>query len=206
MIGYVDGATAEKDRLYDAALKFDNNQNFYSLIGDEAMNIQGRPLPFVETDQVRLGLKVNSSNTYKIAIASADGLFLSNEHSIYLEDKLQNIIHDLKQNPYTFTTVPGKLEDRFTVRYTNALLGNDNFSKENVTVNVSSNENEISTNTSNGAISQIEIYDVLGRSLYKVSQINSQHYSIKNLQSKHHTLMVKVYLTNGIIVTKKIVH
>lgn len=206
MIGYVNGATAEKDRLYDAALKFDNNQNFYSLIGDEAMNIQGRPLPFDETDQVRLGLKVSTSDTYKIAIASVDGLFLGNEHSIYLEDKLLNITHDLKQNPYTFVTEADRIEDRFIVRYTTTLLGNDNFSKENASIIVSSNENEISINALTNGINQIEIYDVLGRSLYKVHPINSALHSIKNLPAMQQTLLVKVYLTNGIIVTKKIVH
>ena len=113
LVGYVEGATLEKDRLYDAYLKFDSNQNLYSLVNDEALNIQGRPTPFEDSDLVPLGIKVATANTYTIAIASTDGLFAN--QAIYLEDKDLNIIHDLKQAPYTFSTASGRFDQRRTI-------------------------------------------------------------------------------------------
>ena len=136
LVGYVEGATIEKDRLYDAYLKFGGNQDFYSLINEDALNIQGRPIPFDRRDQVPLGLKVNSNNTYKIAIASVDGLFLNSNRPIYLEDRLLHIIHNLKENPYTFNTEAGRFDNRFVLRYTNYLHENKDFEESLNTIHV----------------------------------------------------------------------
>lgn len=116
LVGYVDGATTRKDRLYDASLKFGGNQDFYSLIDGEPMNIHGRPIPFDRSDKVSLGLKVAVANTYKIAIASVDGLFQNSNFPIYLEDKELHIIHNLKLEPYLSTSV-GRFDNRFVLRY-----------------------------------------------------------------------------------------
>ena len=62
----------------------------------------------------------------KIAIAAVDGLFERGQ-TIYLEDKVLGIIHDLRQNPYSFTGTSGILNDRFVLRYTNETLGNEDF-------------------------------------------------------------------------------
>jgi hypothetical protein len=50
------------------------------------------------------------------------------DQNIYLEDRLLNVIHDLKQSPYSFNTFIGKVRYRFELRYTTNLLATDNFS------------------------------------------------------------------------------
>ncbi len=206
MIGYVDGATTAKDRLYDAFLKFSETQNFYSLIDNEAMNIQGRPTPFDRKDKVSLGLKVTSANTYKIAISSVDGLFLNSNRSIFLEDKALHIIHNLKQDPYTFTSIAGRFDDRFVLRFTNS---NYNNRESNDTVNsttVAVNHHEISVESTVENINKIFIYDLLGREIYHSDEVNSTDYVISNLHSTQQTLLVKILLSNGLVETRKILY
>src|SRR5690606_33379557 len=58
LIGYVPDATNERDLLYDGYDLSDTPMQFYSLIGDGEMTIQGRSLPFEQEDQVPLGFIV----------------------------------------------------------------------------------------------------------------------------------------------------
>ncbi len=206
MIGYVDGATTNKDRLYDASLKYGGNQDFYSLIEGEPMNIQGRPIPFDRRDRVKLGLKVSSNNTYKIAIASVDGLFLNSNRSIYIEDKELQIIHDLKQEPYTFTTSAGKFDNRFVLRYRNNALNNRESDEPFSSISVSSNSDQISIESSSENINSILIFDLLGRELYAIKDLNSSFHTVSNLNATQQTLIVKIILANGMIETRKILN
>jgi hypothetical protein len=207
MIGYVDGATTAKDRLYDASLKFTGNQDFYSLINNETMNIQGRPTPFDRRDRVSLGLKVTSGSTYKIAISSVDGVFLNSNRPIYLEDKVLNITHNLKQEPYTFTSTIGRFDDRFVLRYTisthNSRESIDDVSNSTT---VAVNHDQIFVESTEVNISKIFVYDVLGREIYHSDEVNSMDYVLSNLHSTQQTLLIKILLTNGLIETKKILY
>ena len=87
--------------MFDAITDYKSAQNFYSLINENSMTIQGRALPFDAEDKVPLGFKTNVSGNYTLALAEVDGLF-SNNQNIYLEDLELGIIHDLKSNPYAF--------------------------------------------------------------------------------------------------------
>jgi hypothetical protein len=49
------------------------------------------------------------------------------------------------------------------------------------------------------------IYDLLGRQLFKKEKVNSNELTISSLVSGQQTLLVKVSLQNGKIVTNKIV-
>jgi hypothetical protein len=206
LVGYVDGATFEKDRLYDANLKFDSTQNFYSLIDGEAMNIQGRPIPFDGSDKVPLGIKVAAANTYKIAIASVDGLFQNRNRPIYLEDKELHIIHNLKQEPYTFSTSVGRFDNRFILRFKNNSLSQRDSYEPMSLITVSSNSSEIIVDSDSENINAILIYDLLGRELFAIKDVNAAFHTISNLNASQQTLIVKVVLANGITETSKVVH
>ncbi len=206
LVGYVDGATISKDRLYDASLKFGGNQDFYSLIDGEPMNIHGRPIPFDRNDKVPLGLKVAVANTYKIAIASVDGLFQNSNRAIYLEDKELHIIHNLKQEPYTFSTSVGRFDNRFVLRFRNNSLSQRDSEEPMSSITVSSNTDEISVDATSENINAILIYDLLGRELYAIKDINATFHTISNLNAMQQTLIVKVVLSNGITETSKVLH
>ena len=95
VIGYVEGATNERDNLYDAFTDYKPTENFYSLLGEEPMVIQGKKLPFDKKDIVPIGMKIGNSGNCSIAIAIVNGIFSSKKQTIYLEDKKLNKIHEL---------------------------------------------------------------------------------------------------------------
>src|SRR5690606_22094618 len=112
LVGYVTGATNDKDRLFDGYETSATGLGFYSMVGYDRMGIQGRALPFVDTDIVPLGANLLQTGTYTIAINQVDGLFEAGQH-IFLEDTYTNTIHNLRATPFTFYSVGGMFNDRF---------------------------------------------------------------------------------------------
>ena len=203
LVAYVEGATQEKDRMFDAITDYKSSQNFYSLIDTNSMTIQGRALPFDSEDKVPLGFKTNVAGNFTIAIAEVDGLFNDNQN-IYVEDLELGIIHDLKSNPYTFTATAGINNSRFLLRYTNETLGNDDFeNNSNVLVSIS---NTISIHALKDTIQSVHIHNVLGQDLLVQKGINASLFEISSLQKNTVPLIIQITLSNGVVITKKIIY
>ena len=205
LIGYVDGATLDKDRMYDAYVStVGQSQYIYSLIDNEQMSIQGRPTPFDVNDVVKLGVNIPTSGEYKIAIGAVDGFF-EGDQNIYLEDKMLNVIHDLKQAPYVFNSNSGPINDRFELRYTpDSALSNTDFALDNLVI-VATNETQVMIKSSTESISQIEVYDLLGRSLIARKKCDAYEVSFAKDNLRNQAVIVRVQLQNGQIITKKVV-
>ena len=205
LIGYANGATEGKDRLYDA---YTNNEGFnlYSLISeDEKLVIQGLPLPFVNTNTVPLGYEIQESGIYKIAIGKVEGnLFVNQKQDIYLEDTYTNVIHDLRSSPYSFTGEAGEYNDRFVLRFAPS-------------VTLSVNENTVSNTfayvsnamfyvKSNSNLESIEIFDMNGKQII--------NYTINDITNSFDTqfafakgiYIAAIKLNNGSVVTKKLIN
>ena len=204
LIAYAEGATMQKDRLFDALTDYEPAQNFYSLIDTEIMTIQGRSLPFDRNDQLPLGFKTSVPGNFTIAIAEVDGLFSTNQN-IYLEDKSNGIIHNLKVNPYRFTSTAGINNSRFVIRYTNETLGSADFTGDASAVFVASNNGLTVTSTQEN-IAEIEVYDLLGRKLYQSKNIDSQAHVMHSIQKTNSGLILTITLTNGKKVLKKTIY
>lgn len=212
LVGYDKDATLEKDRMFDAKINLDSNLNIYSLIDTESQVIQGRPMPFDKNDRVPLGVVIPakpsnsapSASTYKIGIAFVDGLFQKENQDIFLEDKLLNTIHDLRKEPYIFTSIVGRFDDRFVLRYTNRSLGINDFNALDNSIVVATGNTQIKIKSHSENIKNIMVYDVLGREIYKKSNINNKEFSIREIKPSQQILIVKIVLENGQIISKKI--
>ncbi|MEO0046409.1 MAG: hypothetical protein RL705_1600 [Bacteroidota bacterium] len=203
LLGYASNATMEKDNFYDAIFVPRGDVNLYSLINDESFIIQGRSLPFNENDIVPMGINIVSDGSHTIAIKKTDGMFV-NDVSIYLEDKQLNIIHDLKQSPYVFSSQSGVFNNRFLLRYTNDVLGNIDFVTLNNSVVVATNKDELTIKSSIVNIQDITVYDLLGRQLFEAKGINNTNFMASTISSSQQALIVKIKLENGTILTKKV--
>ena len=159
LVGYIDGATVSKDRQFDAYTPVGNSNIIYSLIEGDSHVIQGRPLPFDANDQVPLGYHSVTSGNFTIAIAEVDGLFAQGQ-TIYLEDKMLNVIYDLRQSPYVFATAAGTFNDRFVLRYTNSNLSNEQFATHSVAAFIANQKLQIKASS---VIASVQIYDVAGK-------------------------------------------
>ena len=205
LVGYSTHSTLGEDHLYDCVFIPEGELAIYSLLNTNPFVIQGRGLPFDSNDTVPLGMKIMANGNYKIAINTVDGLFESTSIGIYLEDKLLNSIHDLRQSPYTFTANIGRIDDRFVLRYSDQALGTPTFEAVANAVLVANKNNQINIQSSMESIESVIVYDVLGRSLLEKSNIKNNAFVITNLALSNQTLIVKIVLENGQTVTKKIV-
>ena len=202
VVGYVDGATLGRDRIFDAVVKVvEKEQNFYTVLDNEPFQIQGRPLPFDNKDKVALGLNLIQTGNYSIAIGASDGLFLDKKTDVYLEDKKLNIIHDLKVSPYLFTGEIEKSDDRFVLRYNNRTIEPDATGND---VIVTNGNNQIGVKSQLEKIKDIVVFDVLERLVYIKNNINAQEFFINDLNINNQALIVKVTLENNKVVVKKI--
>ncbi|MEO8517311.1 MAG: YDG domain-containing protein [Flavobacterium sp.] len=204
LVAYVEGATAGRDRLFDAFADYKNNQNFYSLISNDPMTIQGRSLPFDANDIVPMGIKVPTNGTYTIAIAAVDGLFKTTSQKIYIEDKLMNTINDITVAPYMFTTNQGIINDRFVLRYGDQALQTQDFSSIENGVAVYPSNNEIKIGSKEENIKGYVVYNVLGQVLATKDKLNANQSVVTSILKNNQALIVKVTLENGYVITRKI--
>jgi len=202
LIGYVAGATNEYDQKYDGP-SFNGNKflDFYSLNNGKNLAIQGRSFPFTVSDTVALGYRTAIAGDFTISINHADGTLVN--HSVYLEDKLTNSIHDLRTSNYTFTTAIGTFDDRFILRYTNKSLGIvDNEEMKNAVL-VSVKDKIIKVRSTKENITDVSIYDITGKSIYTKNKVNATELQINNLQAANQFLLVKTTLENGYLSNTK---
>ena len=204
LVGYSTNATMEKDNLYDCFFVPRNEVCLYSLIGDESFIIQGRALPFDANDRVPMGVNITAPGSYTIAIKKVDGLFADNT-DIYLEDKLTNTVHDLKAAPYVFQSEKGIFNTRFVLRYNNQALGTHDAAAIENNVIAAAHHHVLTVKSYLETMQEVTVFDILGRQLLDAKDINSNDFSAANITSSQQALIVKIKLTNGTVVTRKIV-
>lgn len=204
LIGYIEGATNEKDNFFDCFAGIDGGLNIYTLIDSNKYLIQGKALPFDQNDQVQIGVSLPVNGDFSISIASVDGFFQDISQNIYLEDKLLNIIHDLRLAPYFFTSNMGVINNRFVLRYANPLSTNTSQANENNIIITNTND-IVNINSILEPIQKVTVYDILGRKLLDKQAINSKETSFSKSGLTNQTLIIKITLENGQILTRKMI-
>lgn len=202
LVGYVEGATLGKDRLFDA-YSDEESMRLYSMVDGENMVIQGRPLPFDDADVVPLGLELPENGIYKIAIGNLQGnVFIDNAQDIYLEDTLLNIEHNLRESPYSFTGVEGETNDRFNLIYVTTLSINDNIMSDTFayvkagTLHVKSGSH----------IKDVKVYDINGRQVISYASNGQNNTMSESFQFSKGVYLATITLEGNIQVTKKIIN
>lgn len=196
LLAYIDQATNEEDRMFDAATTTGNGLNLYSLINNDTYLIQGRQLPFNTLDQVPIGVNITQSGIQTIAINTLQGLFNDINQDIYIEDFITGTTHNLKNAPYTFTSDVGIVNDRFILKYTNTTLHIEDLDSLNG-ISVFEDNNKIVVKSELETITTIEVYDILGRTLFSNKSINTNRFYIESIKPSKATLLLKIELENG---------
>ena len=206
LIGYVEGATNDDDRLYDGYEFPTSEISFYSWTteGDpKKMSIQGRALPFSDQDVVPLGVSIPYDGVYNIAINTLDGLFDGDTQDIFLEDTYENVLHNLRESPYSFDAIDGNIEDRFILRFNGDTLGTEEFNSNDITIIAT--ENGIKVNSTSQPIEDIVIYDLVGRVIVDIRDINELETIVNDSQLSSSTYIVKATLSDGRYKFKKVI-
>ncbi|TDD78077.1 T9SS sorting signal type C domain-containing protein [Flavobacterium caseinilyticum] len=205
LVGYITGATNGYDTSFDGQ-SFNGNQfvNFYSVNEDKNLTIQGRALPFDKNDIIPLGYSSTIQGGFSISIDEVDGLFIN--QNIIVEDKVLNVTHDLKNGPYNFTTEKGTFDERFVLRYTNKTLATADFELDEESVLISKDNSELKIKSQGENINQITVFDLLGRKVFDKTGINANEFQTSNVKLTNQVVLVKVSLTNGKVITKKVLY
>jgi len=202
LIGYVDGATLEKDNLYDARTN-GGEFSIYSLIEKEKMVIQGRPVPFDETDTVPIGVILNENGMYTIAIHGVEGnLFEEDKQPFFLEDVYLNRIHDLSNAPYIFSAKAGELSDRFLLRYTNETLSSNTVDVSKTFVFINESKLHIKADK---PITAVEVYDLNGKRLMR-NYATGQTEIETDFNHPNGIYLASILFNDGSLMNKKIVN
>lgn len=128
LIAYKEEATNDYEFDYDSDILVDAGDNFYSIIPDHILTIQGRKGPFNENDTVVLGTVNGMEGSHTISLSEKEGVFAEGQ-PIYLIDKLLSTKVNLQEQSYIFDSSVGTFNDRFEIAYTNTTLSTNNVNK-----------------------------------------------------------------------------
>jgi hypothetical protein len=203
LVGYIENATNDYDNRFDGESFGGNLVTFYSINNTKNLVIQGRALPFINTDTVPLGYKTTLTGNLTISIDHVDGLM--EDQDIYLQDNVLNVVHDLKASNYTFATVPGTFNSRFVLRYLpQEDLSNPSFDDQLKAVRIYKNEATLYVSSPYETIATVAVYDLTGRLVFERKNCNTNRFETTELLSVDQALIVKVTLMNGAVVSEKV--
>jgi hypothetical protein len=177
-MGYITDATQGVDR-FDGKYFNDGSLSLNSIVNSNKYVIQGRALPFNDTDVVPLSLTVATAGSYTISIDHLDGFFAENQR-IFIKDKTNNSLYDLKEGNFTFTTNAGTFDNRFEIVYRNPKESNIQSLCGQTLTNLSDNIYSTLVSSAQGyrfrvtnlATNQIQIIDKSLR-VFKLTQLPS---------------------------------
>ncbi len=205
LLAYSDQTTMDYDWGYDGRVNQSPNYlSFYTIAGSDRFKIQARSA-FDLNDIVPVGYFSAVAGDFTIGLGQQDGILNISETPIYLEDVAMNIVHDLRQAPYVFTTESGRFENRFRLRYASDALAAPTFDALNSSVVASSHAGVLQLNSSLELMKDIIVYDVLGRQLYAAHDIMNHQWSTTGITLSNQTLLLKITLSNGTVITRKVV-
>ncbi|QCX38294.1 choice-of-anchor D domain-containing protein [Aureibaculum algae] len=202
LIAFLENATDGKDKGYDGIKISEGWVNLYSKIDTLNYGIQALG-SFNLEKKVPLAFDTYIEDldvTYSISIDRFEGASLT-ENAIYLVDNELNVTHDLKQGAYDFSAAIGSYEDRFTLQFTKATLGVDDFDLNNDFVVI--NEDDALLVKSKTIVKELKMYDVTGRLLVNMLPNESEfRVNTQNIR-KGTVLILNTTFDNGTEISKK---
>jgi len=204
LLGYLEGATNEYDNRYDAISSTTNQIDIYTILEDtKQLAIQGRALPFNNSDIIPLGYRVTNAGNYTITLSDMDGLFTDYD-DIYLKNNITNTYHNLKNGSFTFNAQAGTFNDHFEIHFVEQTLGiNPEGSANNLIIygaNGVLNVKGFETN-----IQSIEVFDLVGKLLFVVNDVNTLDYISPSINTTSPILIARVTDQNNLVTTKKVI-
>jgi hypothetical protein len=206
LVAYLPQTTLGYDYMYDAELYSVSPTKMYSILDNDSkkLAINARPT-FENTDEVTVGFTKETSATTQMSfnVVEKEGLFASNQTPIYLYDNQLSVYHDFATGPYVFNTTSQENNTRFKIVYQNGLLGNDNFDSN---LTIATLNDKVLKVASKVTIEDVKVFDMTGRLVLNVTPENQTVSFQSNFYQAVGVYIVKVKLTNGQIVTSKLIN
>ncbi len=206
LVSYMPEATMGVDAGIEGEQFGYSGSALYNLINEEKYTIQGRPLPFHPSDIVPLGFKAEAVGKFSISLVNFEGLFTEGEVMIYLNDKYENIVHNLMKSDYEFKSRAGEYKDRFEVVYRKAKKSSSLQASSLNDIRIYKNNDRIVVESDSDTILEVELYNLHGRMLHSNKEVNSRIYSISSGILGKEIVVVTAKTESGELVTKKVIN
>lgn len=206
VIGYLDGATIGRDRLYDSRVNSVSRTLIYTKADGQELAIQGRPKELLNSNEtIPLCIRTSIADEFFIFIDHLDGKFTSKE--IFLRDKKMDIEHNLSEERYVFTTETGTYEDRFELFYKDKPKPSiEEPADVNAPLKVAVSDHLISISKAGQKIAKVELVNILGKQIAeKLYKESSEKVEIHDIIKANQVLILKVTYADGSKETKKII-
>ncbi|AWI25957.1 YDG domain-containing protein [Flavobacterium pallidum] len=201
LVGYIEGATNALDLAFDGKSIEGQSSAIYNLIDNTPYTIQGKALPFADTDVVAMGFRAMTDGNFTISLDHVDGLF-SQGQDIFIKDNFTGIYHNIKDGGYTFATTAGNFANRFEIVYQNAPLNVTPILDANSIVIYKQN-GQLVINAGSILMDDIKIFDIRGRLLFNRNGINAANYMVSQFTAEQQLLIVQITSVDGKTVNKK---
>jgi len=187
IIRFYSGATSEHDGAYDA-YKLDGYMvpQLYSITPEES-NLAINTLPVYDNETIiPLGFTSPEVDEYSITLSEFENF--EPLTTLYLEDQLNEVMHNLTIDPdYVFTSTPGDEPNRFLLHFTENLLAINSIDQTSVII-YSFNKTVYVHLPENTEKAVVKIYNMMGQEvankfiydgLNKISLDNNAYYVVK---------------------------
>jgi hypothetical protein len=151
-----------------------------------------------------LNFKAETDGTYTLSLDHVDGLF-ENGQDIFIKDNLTGIVHDIKQNPYTFASVTGSFPNRFEIVY-QSTLGTGNPVLDQNSIVVYKENGILKVHSGTAVMDNIKLFDMRGRLIYEKTAIGANTTELKDLRAEQQVLLIQITSEENKTVTKKVVY
>ena len=165
------------------------------------MTIQAFGLPFLNDDQIPLGINIPAAGNYSISIHAVEGLFSNQE--VFVEDLLLNSIRNISNEPYTFYSEANEINDRFILRFNTYSLSVSDYEFDSNDI-IISGTSQIHIESKKEPIKYVTVYDILGRKLLNDTEIYDQNYDIYGIEKSNSVLLIKITLSSNHVVYRKV--
>jgi hypothetical protein len=200
-----ENASPNVDWAYDAKKNESQMDDMYWLINEDAYIIQASD-EAEPTSIFPIGIQTNTDGINTITIDALENV--SNDINIYLHDIVLDLYHDLRQSDYEVFLNANQYHNRFEITFsTNSdALGIDDETINGIDILYSNDiQKLILINPNLLDIKSIELFNIIGQSIYvnnAISESGYSEYDVKNLSTG--TYIIKLSTGSGSVITKKV--
>ncbi|MDG5492171.1 T9SS type A sorting domain-containing protein [Psychroserpens sp. SPM9] len=171
-----DNATAGYDSDFDESLETIQEDDMFWMI-DQGKFLNQGIAEFNEGTIMPIGIHTNSNGLHFIAIDKLDNI--PSTMNIFVHDKDLGVFHNIKEGAYQVNLTAGQYTDRFEITFKqHDTLGTTEFNTQEKSIDilfdVASDQIKV-LNHSNSKIEAINVYSILGQTVYKNNNASSNN-------------------------------
>ena len=205
-IGFYAGATNYYDRMYDAINpNYGSGFSLSSLLNEKKLIIQGlNKGQDYNQKTIALYVENNTDQNLRFHLNHYKGF---KDTDIFLVDKFNNTIHNLKQSDYLDFVEAGNYSHRFEILFKKSMQHIANNTEQANKLHIFQQNNLINIKTTNihSIIRKITIFDLSQRLLYHKDKIDNHVYQIDSQTFRENNMLIfRIELNNQQPITKKV--